>query len=198
MTWRFIQIVLGCLLCLLSGASAYSLESDAVYLRGGESCMAILGGYGATHVGMGETREFVETADLVLRYGRILRSDMGSSWLRGHHDLLIEVPVHLVMRPITSPIFGMNFLASYFLSSYRKGEPYILAGGGPVYTEADIPGVGSRLNGNYQAGIGFLYNLKRGYNLNMEYRFHHISNSGTEYPNVPLNSSKILLGITFF
>src|SRR3972149_663627 len=59
-----ILLVTVCLLCLLSGPAAYSQESGGR----GESYMAILGGYGATHVGMGKTREHVETADLVFRY----------------------------------------------------------------------------------------------------------------------------------
>ena len=160
--------------------------------------MAILGGYGATHVGMGKTREHVETADLVLRYGRVMRSVMGSSWYRGRHELLIEFPVHIVLRPDVSHMLGMNFLAGYFFTTYKKGAPYFFAGGGPVYIEAEIPGVGSRLSGNYQAGMGFLFKTERGLNLNVEYRFHHISNAGTKDPNIPLNSSKLLLGITFF
>ena len=183
-----------CMLYLLSGTAAYSQESGVR----GESYLAILGGYGATHVGMGKTSEHVETADIVFRYGRVLRSEIGDSWYKGHHDLLIEFPVHIVLRPVASPMFGMNFLASYFFTAYKKGEPYIFAGGGPLYTGADIPGVGASLSGNYQTGMGFLFKTERGHNLNVEYRFHHISNAGTKDPNVPLNSSKLLLGITFF
>src|SRR3989304_688827 len=198
MTWRLRLTVTACMLCLLSGAPVYSQEAGEADIPGGESHMAILGGYGATHVGMGKTREHVETADLVLRYGRVMRSVMGSSWYRGRHELLIEFPVHIVLRPDVSHMLGMNFLAGYFFTTYKKGAPYFFAGGGPVYIEAEIPGVGSRLSGNYQAGMGFLFKTERGHNLNVEYRFHHISNAGTKDPNVPLNSSKLLLGITFF
>ena len=199
MTWRLILAITACLLYLLSGPPAYSQEPGVADIPRGESYMAILGGYGATHVGMGKTSEHVETADIVFRYGRVLRSEIGSSWYKGHHDLLIEFPVHIVLRPVASPMFGMNFLASYFFTTYKKGSPYFFAGGGPVFIEAgSIDGVGSSLNGNYQAGIGFLFKTERGHNLNVEYRFHHISNAGTKDPNVPLNSSKLLLGITFF
>ena len=195
MIWR---LILSFTLYLLSSASAYSMEADVTDRREGESYWAILSGYGATHVGMGKTREHVETADLLLRYGRVLRSNVGSSWYTGRHDLLVEIPVHVVLRPDLAPMFGMNFLASYFFSSNKKTGPYFFAGGGPVYTEADIPGLGSNLNGNYQAGMGFVFRIEKRYSLNMEYRFHHISNAGTRDPNVPLNSSKVLLGITFF
>jgi hypothetical protein len=31
-----------------------------------------------------------------------------------------------------------------------------------------------------------------------EYRYHHVSNAGTAEPNEPLNSSKCLIGVTFY
>jgi hypothetical protein len=34
--------------------------------------------------------------------------------------------------------------------------------------------------------------------LNLEYRYHHVSNANTAAPNEPLNSSKILVGISIF
>ncbi len=195
---RLIPAITVFMLYLFFGATLYSQDSGVTDVTGGHSHLTILGGYGATHVGMGKTREHVETADLVLRYGRELWSEAGSSWYKGRHEFLIEFPVHIVLRPDVSPMFGMNFLAGYFLTTYKKGVPYFFAGGGPVYINSGIPGVGARLNGNYQAGIGFLYRTEKGYNLNLEYRFHHISNAGTEEPNVPLNSSKLLLGVNLF
>jgi opacity protein-like surface antigen len=71
-----------------------------------------------------------------------------------------------------------------------------LGGGGFIYTEAEIPGLGSKYNGNYQGGAGILYRLNSKYFLNAEYRFHHVSNLNTEKPNDPLNSSKFLIGVT--
>ncbi|MBI4690638.1 MAG: acyloxyacyl hydrolase, partial [Nitrospirae bacterium] len=62
----------------------------------------------------------------------------------------------------------------------------------------DITGLGSRLNGNYQIGIGTHYKLKQGLYLDTEFRLHHISNTGTKEPNDPLNSSRFLIGITSF
>jgi hypothetical protein len=34
--------------------------------------------------------------------------------------------------------------------------------------------------------------------IDLTARYHHISNAGTAHPNVPLNSSKILIGISRF
>jgi hypothetical protein len=34
--------------------------------------------------------------------------------------------------------------------------------------------------------------------LNLEYRYHHVSNADTAEPNEPLNSSKLLIGVSLF
>lgn len=168
----------------------------AVPAHAADSSWTVLGGYGSTHVGMGETREHVETADMVFRYARVLVDDMGASWYAGRHDVLVELPVSAVTTH-GSTMMGVNFLASYFFTSFDRYEPYIFLGGGPVYVAAEIPGMGSNLNGNYQTGIGIAFNMGKEFNFDLEYRFHHISNAGRVSPNVPLNSSKLLVGITF-
>jgi len=157
-----------------------------------------LGGYGVSHPGWGYTEVKVETLDFVLRYGRFLTDNIGSSWYKGRHGLLIEFPIRMVINPDESPMVGINFLACWTFTSTEKIIPYLFAGGGLLYTDADIPGLSSNLNGNYQGGIGMYYKTERGVYLNMEYRAHPISNAGTKEPNIPLNSSRFLIGVTFF
>ena len=94
-------------------------------------------------------------------------------------------------------MIGLNFLASYTFTANEKWRPYIFGGGGPVYSFADIPGMGADLNGNYQFGIGLEYDMSIEHHLLFEYRYHHISNAGSENPNDPLNSCKLLIGVTF-
>ena len=157
-----------------------------------------MGGYGVTHPGLGDTKTRVETADFILQYGYFLSEEAGKSWYRGRHEMLIEVPFYMVMHPETAIITGLNFLACWNFTASKKIIPYISAGGGPIYTNLDIPGLGSEFNGNYQAGAGFHYLIKKNMTVDFNYRFHHISNAGTAEPNEPLNSSKILFGISFF
>ncbi len=158
---------------------------------------SLLGGYGFTHTRMGKTKYWVETVDLIGRYEKRLSGDIGSSWYRGRHSLLIELPVHLVVDPVVEPMIGLNFLACWTFTARDEILPYFFAGGGPLYTNADIPGMGSHFNGNYQFGGGFRYKLHTGRYLFFEYRFHHISNGGRKEPNDPLNSSKLLFGVSF-
>lgn len=158
---------------------------------------SLLTGYGITHPGLGLTKVWVETFELIPRYELVLNDDMGSSWYRCNHSLLIELPVHLVVDPVVSPMFGLNFLANWTFIAKEKLQPYIFIGGGPLYTNADIPGMGAHLNGSYQYGGGVRYGISGNRHLKFEYRFHHISNGGRIEPNDPLNASKFLVGVTF-
>lgn len=162
-----------------------------------EDSWAILGGYGQSVPGWGETTQRVETVDLVPRYARTVIEDVGSGWLQGFYSILLELPVHLVVSPDASSMIGMNFLACYTFTAGQGLRPYLFGGGGPVYSFADIPGMGADLNGNYQFGIGLGHGLTRASTLLLELRYHHISNAGSDEPNEPLNSAKVLVGITF-
>ena len=158
---------------------------------------AFLGGYGQSYPGWGQTTQRVETIDLIPRYNYIVFDEMGSGWYKGFHSTFFEFPVSLILNPEISTMIGINFLAAYTFTVNEKWQPYIFGGGGPVYIFADIPGMGTKLNGNYQFGIGLEYFLNKQNHLLFEYRYHHISNAGTAEPNEPLNSSKFIIGITF-
>lgn len=156
----------------------------------------VLGGYGVTHPGLGNTKTHVETFDLILRYEKALTAEMGSSWYRGHHSLMVELPISFVVDPSTDPMYGLTLLGSWIFAGNDLWQPYLLGGGGIVYTSADITGLGAELNASWQLGFGLRYKALSK-QIFLEYRFHHISNTGRKDPNDPLNSSKILMGIKF-
>lgn len=181
---------------LIFSGNVSAVHAGIVELAKQEDSWAILGGYGQSIPGWGDTTQRVETVDLVPRYARTVVDDVGSGWLQGFYSLLLEVPVHLVVSPDTSSMIGMNFLVCYTFTAMGM-RPYLFGGGGPVYNFADIPGMGADLNGNYQFGIGLEHGLTRDNSLLLEFRYHHISNAGSDEPNEPLNSAKVLVGITF-
>jgi hypothetical protein len=153
----------------------------------------LLFGYGESHPGWGDTRERVETRDIVLRQVRPQSSTRGEGWYRNRRSLTIEIPLHLLRTPQEPPMFGVYFNSSWSFLAHPFYQPYLFVGGGPIYTEAEIPGTSSKLKGSYQAGAGLKINLEAAA-LNLEYRFHHISNGGIDDPNDPLNSGKFMLG----
>lgn len=157
----------------------------------------ILAGYGQSFPGWGDTTERVQTADLVPRYSHVIFDDLGSGWYRGYHSIFLELPVSTVLSPDFAAMIGVNFLAAYTFTAAENWQPYLFGGGGPVYSFADIEGMGANLNGNYQFGLGLKHDWDARHQLLFEVRYHHISNAGTEEPNVPLNSLKVLFGFTF-
>ena len=171
-------------------------EADGAFFTGSLQSWSILAGYGQSVPGWGETSQRVETLDIVPRYNRQVL-EAGSGWYQGYYSVLVELPLHLVARPDTSVMLGMNFLACYTFTAGAGLRPYVFGGGGPVYSFADIPGMGAELNGNYQFGIGLAHPLSGSRSLLVELRYHHISNGGSEQPNAPLNSGKLLVGVTF-
>jgi len=189
------HITVGIFLCL--AVLLTNTQADEGSLAASKDYWTVLGGGGMSIPGWGETTERVKTVDVIFRYSHVLNRDIGHSWYRGNHEFWIELPFSYVADPATSPIFAMNFLVSWVFNASQTIQPYVLAGGGPVYTEADIPGVGSSLCGNYLAGTGLRIRLNDRFALNAEIRYHHISNLGMKDPNVPLNSLKGLTGLTF-
>lgn len=187
-----------CLLAmmLLSRGAANAAELVAPFDFSQDSYV-FLGGYGQSVPGWGETEERVTTLELIPRYNHRIIDTMGSGWYRGFHSLFLEVPLSLVLSPDESAMLAINFLGAYTFTADPIWQPYLFGGGGPVYNFADIPGMGSDLNGNYQFGIGLEYAWTENRKLLVESRYHHISNNGSEEPNVPLNAYKLLVGVTF-
>lgn len=156
-----------------------------------------LAGYGQSFPGWGSTSERVKTVDIIGRYSHLIIDDVGSGWYEGFHSLFLEVPLSVVVSPDVSSMIGINVLAAYTFTTDSRWQPYLFGGGGPVYSFADIPGMGAEFNGNYQFGIGFRCDWNSENQVLAELRYHHISNGGSEEPNDPLNSLKVLLGISF-
>ncbi|MHB1184284.1 MAG: acyloxyacyl hydrolase [Desulfobulbia bacterium] len=189
----FLLLLFFLLLCTFSRTDS----AEAAVFDTSQDSWGVLSGYGQSIPGWGDTTQRVETLDLVLRYNHRIFDNLGSGWYRGYHSILLELPVHFVVSPDVSSMVGMNFLACYTFTANQDIRPYLFGGGGPVYSFADVPGMGSELNGNYQFGMGLSYGINPDHDFLFELRYHHISNGGNEEPNEPLNSVKALFGLTF-
>ncbi|HEY6837559.1 MAG TPA: acyloxyacyl hydrolase [Geobacteraceae bacterium] len=184
------------ILVLTLAARACFAADAAVTHASGE--WTFLTGYGITHRGFGATRTQVQTADAILRYGYFLSDEAGTGWYKGRHELFLELPVHLAVDPRTRVMSGGYVLGSWKFTSLEDLFPYLFAGGGVLYVDLGLPTMGTRLDFSYQGGCGVQYLFRKDTALIAEYRYHHVSNAGTAEPNEPLNSSKILFGVSFF
>jgi lipid A 3-O-deacylase len=175
-----------------------SFGEDNAFIKTAATEYTILSGYGITHRGFGATRTQVQTFDTIARFGFFLSDETGSGWYKGRHELLMELPFHLAVDPKVAPMTGGYLLGCWKFTSLREFIPYVFAGGGVLYVDLGLPTMGSRLDFSYQGGTGLQYFIRKDTTVSLEYRYHHISNAGTATPNEPLNSSKILLGLSFF
>jgi opacity protein-like surface antigen len=191
-----VAMILCSVVCLLSSA-AYSAENDVVTTSPGE--FSLLGGYGITHRGYGETVTQVQTFDIILRYGHFLSDEIGKGhWYQGRHEVLLELPYHLAIDHGGRSMVGGTILGSWKFTGADQFTPFLFAGGGILFVDLGLPTMGSKLNGTYQIGGGIQHFIQKDLAVNGEYRFHHISNLNTSSPNEPLNSSKFLIGISYF
>ncbi len=186
------------LLVIVKTTPALAEEMTAV--SGASREYTFLAGYGITHEGFGETRTQVQVVDAIGRFGYFLSGEIGKGWYRGRHELFIELPVHLAVDPQARVLAGGYLLGSWKFTGLKEKRlyPYIFAGGGVLFVDLGLPTMGSRLNFSYQGGTGIQYLIRNDLAVSAEYRYLHISNAGTAQPNEPLNSSKFLLGISFF
>lgn len=184
------------LLIILSGALPVSADNP---VSGAKGEFGLLTGYGISHIGFGETRHQVQTWDAILRAGFFLSDEIGKgSWYQGRHEVLLELPYHMAVDHGGRSMVGGYVLGHWRFTSLDKFVPYVLAGGGPLYVDLGLPTMGTKLCFSYQGGTGVQYFIDKKTTLDLEYRYHHISNAGTAEPNEPINSSKILLGVSMY
>lgn len=172
--------------------------ADPSFIRDARDEFAFLTGYGITHRGFGATRTQVQTFDMIFGYGHFLSSELGDGWYRVRHELLLELPIHMAVDQNNRIMTGGYILGYWKFTAPREFVPYVFAGGGILYVGLGLPSMGSSLDFSYQGGTGIQYFIAKDTALNFEYRYHHVSNANTASPNEPLNSSKILMGISIF
>jgi hypothetical protein len=177
----------------------YAVAEEKPIVSEAVSEYAFLTGYGITHKGFGDTRTQVQTFDMIFRYGRFLSDEVGKEhWWQGRHEIFLELPYHLAVDHSGRSMVGGYVLGSWKFTAPERITPYIFAGGGVLYVDLGLPSMGNRLDFSYQGGTGVQYFIRKNLALMAEYRYHHISNAGTAEPNEPLNSSKILIGVSLF
>ncbi len=159
-----------------------------------ENSWHLLVGAGSSQPGWGDTKEKVKSTDIIFQHKRPQAKTRGKDWYLNRKSVLVEIPLTLLREPDEPGMAGFTMNVNWTFIAHRQVQPFILIGGGGVYTRAEIPGTSSRLKGSYQLGAGL--DFKAGeMDLSVQWRYHHLSNGGFKEPNDPLNSSKFLLGL---
>jgi lipid A 3-O-deacylase len=129
-----------------------------------------------------------------------LSDPIGNSWYRGQVSLGAEMVYIQFQEPFVTHGVGITPKIKYTFAALDRIRPYAEFAGGPFWTDltGKIPEESGEFNFVLSAGFGVSYFLTDQAALNIGYRFQHISNGGTQYPNIGLNASLPYGGFSFF
>jgi opacity protein-like surface antigen len=129
-----------------------------------------------------------------------LTDPVGDSWYRGQVSLGAEM-VYLEFRePIVTHGIGFTPRIKYTFVALGRLRPYAEFTGGPFWTDlgGKIDEQANEFNFVLTGGVGVSWFLTPQLAANAGYRFHHISNAGTAFPNLGLNASLPFCGFSFY
>jgi len=125
---------------------------------------------------------------------------VGDRWYRGQVSIGAEVVYIQFREPVLTHGIGFTPKIKYTFVAQGRFRPYAEFAGGPFWTDLGgrIPEESTQFNFVLTAGFGVSWFITPQTSLNVGYRFHHISNGGTQYPNLGLNASLPFGGFSFY
>jgi hypothetical protein len=126
--------------------------------------------------------------------------ERGRSFYRGIVQYQLEPVIGIITVPNQRAEFGLS-LAGFkynFTSLENRWLPYSNFGFGVIYEPIGHHVQGTDFNFILQTGFGVEYFLDEKRAINVQYRYRHISNATLRIPNSSINSSFILVGMSFF
>ena len=133
-------------------------------------------------------------------WAMVVTEPIGSSWYRGNLLLGAEIVYIQFQEPQLTHGVGFTPKIKYMFEGTGRFRPYLEFAGGPFWTDlgGKIPEQSTQVNFILTAGFGLSWFFTSQVSFNLGYRFHHISNAGTQYPNLGLNSSLPYGGFSFY
>ena len=133
-------------------------------------------------------------------WAMVLTDPVGPRWLRGQLMLGAEIVYIQFQEPELTHGVGFTPKIKWMFEGTGRLRPYIEFAGGPFYTDlaGQVPEESARFNFILTAGGGLSWFFTPQFSFNAGFRFHHISNAGTRYPNLGLNSGLPFGGFSFY
>lgn len=125
---------------------------------------------------------------------------IGDGWYRGQVSLGAEMVYIEFEEPLLTHGVGFTPRIKYMFVALDRIRPYVEFAGGPFWTDLGgrVHEEATQFNFVLTGGVGVSWFLTPQLAFNAGYRFHHISNAGTAYPNLGLNASLPFAGFSFF
>ena len=129
-----------------------------------------------------------------------LTEPIGPGWLRGQISIGAEMVYLQFREPIVTHGVGVTPRIKYTFVALDRLRPYAEFAGGPFWTDlgGNIDEQANEFNFVLTGGVGVSWFLTPQLAANVGYRFHHISNAGTAFPNLGLNASLPFGGFSFY
>jgi hypothetical protein len=124
----------------------------------------------------------------------------GDGWYRGQVSIGAEMVYVQFREPVMTHGIGFTPRIKYTFVALDRIRPYVEFAGGPFWTDLGgrIPEESTQFNFVVTGGVGVSWFITPQTSFNAGYRFHHISNAGTHYPNLGLNASLPFGGFSFY
>jgi lipid A 3-O-deacylase len=132
--------------------------------------------------------------------GKVLTDEIGSGWVAGNVELVIEPLAAHYVQPFSASAFGGSLMLKYNFLDYGRWMPFWDGGAGMLWSDLAprIPEQSTPFNFVLQTGPGVSYFVTEHLAVTAGLRFHHISNAGLGERNIGLNAWLFNVGISFF
>ena len=185
---------------LLSLSSRSRAEEIIPHLTVGSQEISLSAGYLLPHRLTNQHTTKQSGPAIMPSWAMVLTEPVGWRWLRGQLMLGAEIVYIQFQEPELTHGVGFTPKIKWMFEGTGRLRPYVEFAGGPFYTDlaGQIPEESARFNFILTAGGGLSWFFTSQWSFNVGYRFHHISNAGTRYPNLGLNSSLPFGGFSFY
>ena len=154
------------------------------------------GGVGMAIFGSKHRHDWIAGA---LQCGWVFTDVLGPDrWYRGNWELLAEVFGGEQFEPDWAYFVGAAPLLRYDFATGSRWVPFFDFGAGATATDIRNGDLSTTFEFNLQAGAGTHLFLRKDLALTLQYRFIHLSNAGIQFPNLGVNTSTFLLGVSWF
>lgn len=168
-------------------------------LRSGTWHLGLMGGYSIWYKIFQNRAANVHFAPLLPQIGYTLTDVHGPFPVRGSFELLLEPTFMITTSPSTTFGEGASLLLRYNFATGTRWVPFFDVGLGILHWNLRLPRIlATQFNITIQGGPGLHYFATDHLAITGQVRLHHISNAGIDRPNIGVNSSVYLLGISYF
>jgi len=205
------MVLLGLVLAAAHLAFATENESGAEGHKGsrfpyrrGDMELAVSVGYawGFQLGGLNAQSEDVEMLSFAPRFGIAVGDDRAiGRWYETRAQIFVEGTFLWEIQPKSGSAHGAALILRINALALRASTgfvPFLSIGAGIVALDFDLKDQDDGLSFTPQIGVGLRYMLTQGASLDLEWRYHHISNASTHPPNRGINTNLLTLGASIF